>query len=554
MNAVWLRVGGRYAITLRAWLLLAPIAIFGTPAFVPEGTLPGFSIWLGFLVGLLGHTITGLVLIPAYLSYLSPKKSRASRPVAAILTLVAAGLARGFAVAYFFEAFGIVAQSDYLPRMIAGAIIVAIWFAVTAVLVGSRRQYQEVFGKLADSLAQASQLAQEGSQQVANTRSKLVSQVKATLNEAFASKQSTHELHNLADSVIRPLSHSLATHQPVEFEVKVPKRRIALQPVVATALGEYPFVAVPVAAIGLLSTLYSKVWNIGLTGFLETVIQALVIVLLFGLANRLQIRGWLVPVAWLLISFTANLSSWAILQYDLTSGVYQALLLAISIFLPAGFVSMLLAYDREAAKKLVLLEQAVESVRWQERKLNQQLWIEKKRLARYVHSDIQGRVRAAALSSSTGTMADVQELQRQCVAALDISKELPSFDRFYADTVELWDGVAKISLSVGSTAMEVVSRDSFGLASVVEIVREGIGNAVKHGKAKNIEVGLRVLEEANPCLEVTILNDGEPIDPVTNPGFGSKTLSEVSSSWGIEKQPSGTRLWARVPVTTSSVQ
>ena len=551
MKSIWLRVGGRYAITLRTWLLLLPVAVLGTPFFVPEGLIQESNLWLGFLVGLIGHVVTGLFLLPAYFSYLSPRNNRPPRPLAAITTLAIAGLARGFSVAFFFEDFGLIASADYLSRMVAGAIIVTIWFGVTAVLVGSRQQYVQVYSKLADSLEQAKAMASAGATEVAKTRADLVAEVKNTLSEAFSSRSSTVELHNLADDVIRPLSHSLASHQPVVVSSTFPKRRIRIGPVISTALNDYPFNPIPVATIGLLSTLYSKVWNIGLTGFLETVIQALVIVLLFSAAKRIGVRGWPVPLVWIVTSFTANLSSWLILQYDLADSVITALLLSVSIVLPAGFVSMLLAYDREAAVKLEELRQSVDHVTWQERKLNQQLWIEKRRLARYVHSDIQGRVRAAALSSAASTIADVQKLQADCMAALDISREVPPFDRFYADTVELWDGVAKISLSAEKYALGLISADSFSLASAVEVIREGIGNAIRHGNAKNLEVVLRVVDQPNPCLEVIVLDDGKKkLDPTIS-GFGTQTIAEVSSSWGLEQEAGRTKLWAKVPVATS---
>ena len=223
-----------------------------------------------------------------------------------------------------------------------------------------------------------------------------------------------------------------------------------------------------------------------------------------------------------------------------------------AIVLPASFVALLLAYDYERAENIARLEEALADVQWLERKLNQQLWIEKKRLARYVHSDIQGRVRAAALSNSVVTMADVEKLQQECIDALDLSRELPSFDRFYSDTVELWDGVARISLDADPKALQAIESDSFGLASVVEIVREGVGNAIRHGKAKNVEVGLRFEQEGNPILGVEVLNDGEVAAKEATPGFGSQTISEVSSSWGLDRVGEKTRLWAQVPVSSVS--
>jgi len=551
VKEIWLRVGGKYAFSLRAWLLLAPISIFGTVGFIPEGFLPDSSVWLGLLVGLIGHIVSGVLLLPGYFSYLSPNKMRPPRPWAAVATYAVAGTVRGFSVAWSLEAFGLVEKAAYGPRMTAGAILVVVWFSVAAVLVGARREYLANYDELLKSLEKERLLASEGASAVSKTRTDLVEQVKRTLAEAFASRQSTTELHNLADSVIRPLSHSLSSHSEINLDPKTPKRRVRLLPVIKTALVEYPFNPAAVAGIGLISTLYSRIWNIGVIGFLETLIQALVIFALFGLGKRLGVRGGWVPVVWVGVGLSANLISWIVLGYDLAQALTTALWLSIAIVAPAGFVSALLAYDHERAKNITRLEKALDHVRWMERKLNQELWIEKKRLARYVHSDIQGRVRAAALSSTAGTLADVQKLQQECIAALDLSRELPPFDRFYADTVELWEGVANISLDAEPQALSVISSDSFGLASVVEIVREGIGNAVKHGKAKNIEVSLRVVEQDNPCLEVVVINDGEPKSLDSQNGFGSKTIAEISAQWGLESNLGKTKLWAKVPVSSA---
>ncbi len=551
MKEIWLKVGGRYSFSFGAWLVLSPVSILGTAGFIPEGLAPGSSIWLGFLVGFIGHAATGLFLLLGYLTYLSPRPDRKPRPLAAVSTLAVAGVARGLSVSWSLEFFGLVEAAEYIPRMSSGAILVVIWFSVAAVLVGARREYIEVYNRLAESLDRESLLASQGAQAVAKTRADLVEQVKRTLSEAFSSRSSTTELHNLADSVIRPLSHSLSSHQELVVNPVSPKRRINLIPVVRTALYRFPFNPAPVAAIGLLSTLYGRVWNIGWIGFLETVIQAGVIFGLFGLAKKYRIRGALVPFVWLGVGLSANLISWLVLGYDLSAALATALWLSAAIILPASFVSLFFAYEFERAKNIQILEEALNSVHWLERKLNQQLWIEKKRLARYVHSDIQGRVRAAALSNTVGTMADVQNLQQQCIEALDLSRELPSFDRFYSDTVALWDGVANISLDANPAALKALEIDSFGLASVVEVIREGVGNAVRHAKAKNIEVGLALVAQENPCLEVVVINDGEPRSTDSPAGFGSRTIGEVSSSWGLEGQLGKTKLWAKVPVSSA---
>ena len=549
MRAVWSRIGGRYAITLRAWLLLSPIAIFGTIGFAPEGLITDDYLFPGILVGFISHLVTGLMLLPAYFSYLSPSQERPSRPLAAFLTLLAAGAVRGLTVSFLLEEFGLVLQADYVSRIVSGSIIVAIWFAVTAVLVGARREYIEFYNALESSLQQTKDLVTQGQNRVAEVRAELVEQVKTTLREALASKKATGELHNLADSVIRPLAHALGSHEPVVFSPEPPPKRIKLGPVIKTALYEFPFNPLPVMAVGILSTIYSRVWTFGPAGFIDTAIQALAIVVIFNLAKSLRVRGAVVPLVWVLTgmlgSFGTGLVFGTLSLDHLISGAY----LSVSVSIPAGFVALLLAYDAQRERNLDSLRAAIESVKWHESKLNQELWIEKKRLARYVHSEIQSRIRAAALANKAGTMADVKALQADCIEALDLARELPSFERFYRDTVELWEGVVKIKLDAQQRAIDAIAADSFGLAATVEVIREGLGNAVKHGKAKHAQLSLSLTEQPNPELIIEVRNDGKKPSSEPQRGFGLSTLDEVTLAWKLEARDNQTVLSARVPVS-----
>lgn len=549
MKAVWSRVGGRYAITLRAWLLLSPIPIFGTIGFTPEGLITEDYLLPGILVGFLSHLVTGLVLLPAYFTYLSPSPARPSRPLVAFLTFLLAGGARGLSVAFLLEEFKLVQQADYFSRAVAGAIIVAIWFSVTAVLVGARREYVQFYNQLENSLQQTRNLVEQGKNRVLEVRAELVEQVKATIREALASKKATGELHNLADSVIRPLAHALGSHEPVVFSPDVPEKRIKLGPVLKTALNEFPFNPIPVMAIGILSTVYSRVWSFGIVGFVDAAIQALAIFTIFTLAQRLRIRGAAVPLVWVFAGMIGSFGTGAVFGTLSLDSVLAAGFLSTTVAIPAGFVALLLAYDAERERNLENLRQALESVRWHESKLNQELWLEKKRLARYVHSEIQSRIRAAALANKAGTLADVRALQNDCIEALDLARELPSFERFYRDTVELWEGVVEISLDAQQQAVDALATDSFGLAATVEVIREGLGNAVKHGKANHAELSLKLSDDQNPELLIEVRNDGRVLDSAPQWGFGLKTLDEVTLSWTLETRDGQTVLSASVPVS-----
>ncbi|MGO8842242.1 MAG: ATP-binding protein [Methyloceanibacter sp.] len=92
-------------------------------------------------------------------------------------------------------------------------------------------------------------------------------------------------------------------------------------------------------------------------------------------------------------------------------------------------------------------------------------------------------------------------------------------------------------------------------------IQEGITNAIRHGKARNLSIDL--VEEAGhrrngakrpqAVLRLTVGDDGKGIDPSTSKGFGLTTMTERVKSLGgscvIESEPrKGTTIHVELPV------
>jgi two-component system, NarL family, sensor histidine kinase UhpB len=92
-------------------------------------------------------------------------------------------------------------------------------------------------------------------------------------------------------------------------------------------------------------------------------------------------------------------------------------------------------------------------------------------------------------------------------------------------------------------------------------VQEGITNAIRHGKAKNLTIDL--VEESGhsrdgakrqqAVLRLAICDDGKGIDPSTPKGFGLTTMTERVKSLGgscvIERaRDKGTAIRIEIPV------
>lgn len=135
------------------------------------------------------------------------------------------------------------------------------------------------------------------------------------------------------------------------------------------------------------------------------------------------------------------------------------------------------------------------------------------------------------------------------MAALERAREPVGFKEFLHQSQRLWEGIMVISSDIQDPIIELLEKDAFAKAAAVEVIREGLCNAVRHGKAGSAVLTLRApLIEGDGFLSVSIVNDGEPLEANTSVGFGSEVLDEASSQWTLTNTASGVELVARIPL------
>lgn len=553
----WQRIGGPNGITLFGWLLLSPISIFFTVEVVPEGYLEGWSRLDGYLLGTLSHLVTGLVLLVGK-EVVGRLPGDQPKPLAIVAVMGLAGASRGLVTAFSLEAFSITANADYLDRIASGAALIIIWFTAVAVVVDSRQRYRDSYARLSEKLEQQRLLRERGSSILAEREQSLLEQVRQTLQESLRVGSKTDDIHNAVDQLVRPLSHNLAQSRPVVSIPKAsPKRRISLWPIARSAFEQTPYSFGPVIFVAVLGTFYSKLWQFGLLGVLDSLVSALFIWFFFALGQRLEKFGWWTWLFW----FAAGLSSG--LATGLVSGVnplenpMPAFYLSLNVVIPAVMVAFLRAYDFQAELNLAALEHSIEAVQWETAALRQQAWVQQKRIARFVHSDLQARIRAFALrlelSGNQPREADIEELRNECETNLALGGEYQDFAKFITELQELWDGVSSIELKATDRVMDLLRRDRFTQIALVEIVREAVSNSVKHGRADRISVELEADQSAGlGNIQVVVKDNGKSSGDETA-GLGSQVLQELTLGWELTKGPSGATLKAEVPIRQSDI-
>ena len=554
----WLRMGGPNGITFRAWILISPVSIIFTWVVLPEGYAPTANMWNGFLVGLLAHIVTGLVLLLGKYTVLR-NVAKKPRPITSLVVFALAGAARGWSVAYLLEVFAVTEQADYADRMLAGALLVLIWFAVSAVMVDGERQYRASYAELLGQIERQTSLRSEQASTLRAYQERLLAEIKATLADALRSGKTASDIHDSVEHLIRPLAHRLNTSTNFfQSAAKLPSRKIQLAPVIRTAFDETAYSPLWTILVAVLATAYSKLWQFGLAALLDSIVSALVIWIFFTLAARWKLYGvWVLPI-WFITGLAASLVT-AFFSGNLsTDGIPGVLYLSINVVVPAAIVAAIGAFDRNTDLNIAILRELADKVSWEAASLEQRAWVEQQRLARFVHSELQGRLRAFALrldvSGRLPTEEDIQQLRQECEEAFPLESKQRNFEEFLENNLALWEGVVQIETDVSSEVLAALASDTYASAAAEEIWKEAVVNAVRHGKAKHLYVKAKLERSVSDqlLLDLEFVDDG--VGPAeTKEGMGSAQLDQLTINHSLVREAEKTRLSATLTIAPALV-
>lgn len=554
----WRRMGGPNGITFRAWILIAPVSVAFTWVVAPEGYKSEPNPWLGFLLGAIAHLLTGAVLVLGKYTLLR-KTAMKSKPITTLTVFFAAGAVRGITVAYLMETFDFVEQADYPDRMLAGAILVLVWFAISAVMVDGERQYKASYEELANQLETQERLKTQQKEYLRQAQEALLAEIRSTLTDTLRAGKTTGEIRNSVDQLLRPLAHRLiSATRTSSVSRKAPPKRISLASVVITALKVTAYSPVWTILMAVLGTLYSKLWQFGTSALIDSTLNALAIWLIFSAAKRLKLYGiWVLPV-WILTGLTASSITALISGNFVLENAPNIIYLSVNVVVPAAIVAAIGAFDRNTEKNLSQLRDLASQVSWEASSLEQRAYIEQQRIARFVHSELQSRIRAFAMkldfTGRSPTEKEICDLREQCEAAFPLETKQKLFEDFLQDSVELWEGVAEIRADISIDVLTILSTDTYASSAMEEICREAILNAIRHGEATKIEILARSIEDLGQKLVIQLdVIDNGSLKPIERHGIGLKEIEQLTVSHTLLREGERTRLTAKITCSPTLV-
>lgn len=548
---------------------------FGAVSFIlilvssPNRIQGSFLEWVA--VATAGYLATVLVLLAFRSTVLPAREGREPKKLMTSIAYFVSGAVRGGAIYLSGSALGIMPPAELWYRLIGGPLFVYGAMAMLAIFNASRERHEKTLAKLESEKADLDELRGGIRERIRLQRADLLKRVQAVLapvvdqvkNELATSPQSISlKLRDVVETVVRPLSHDIARTNDVDEEVSTLTKRAA----VVYSKGRFPMrlsagnMIVPelmlfaTASIAVVSNLIS---------FPDQVLPASILSLVsvwvcYRIVHRVLRNVWVPFVVSVLITLAAaafaTLVTYSLLMafgFVLTEGLLlQFLLSQVLIVLVSYYMQFLRTQRKDAELEMTKVVSDLAIVNSQ---LRQEVWLNRRRIASILHGSVQSALYASAIRLAkieTPTADEIETVQHDITAAINKLESVEGAETFSEVLQQIqvvWQGAVEVELpNLSPDILAQIEANQVASACAAEVVREAVSNAVKHGKAEHIVIGV---EKTGPhLLGITVTNDGQPLPAEVEAGYGSSIMDEVAFIWQLENRGGFTVLGAAIAI------
>jgi signal transduction histidine kinase len=567
----WRRMSSRGLWSLGLFWFSA--VVFGFATFFMDFLRTDNCSWLWFVTysGSLGIAVALGFAAKIFLVNRVPERAVGAANTLAGLVI---GCLKNLSVAVMAMALGLEKHVDLVSRSVGGALMGGAIIASYAAITGARAAHaqslatlnavrQDLLGSkenldvlLADELerlqeksretvlpkiAQISQLLKN-----ATTTSELIGEISETVTTRL--RPLMQEISQQAKSTISATRESSAANE----KVKLPKAFVARD-----VIRPLTYLAYDLPAIGFLTYYFQ-----GLDGALFGSISTLTFVAfmwLFKVAvlpkratgrlasySMLALAGLLAPVVGLYIIGGA-------LPMNAHQSVLVPLICWIVHIATVVFLVPVFLRDSESARLEGLIEAENELLAKEIAVFEQKLWVFKRRWLFMLHGTVQSALTAALTRLQTFAESDpyqvslVQaDLERAERALTSVPSNELDFNKSVQELKDSWAGVCSITIDTDMRAERALATNQGSAYCVNEILKEAVGNAVRHGSATAVLV--KLTRDKDDFIDVSIQNDGSAPPKRRKKGIGSRMLDDITFSWSLERSGRLTTLKARLPL------
>lgn len=179
----------------------------------------------------------------------------------------------------------------------------------------------------------------------------------------------------------------------------------------------------------------------------------------------------------------------------------------------------------------------------------------KQRLAAVVHGDIQSILMATALklqqkgiteSDVPGIIEHARSTIATTLADATRSEPLTTYDAIKSGVNDAWSGLVELGWKTGRGVKKAVDTDSDLAETLWQVLREATTNAIKHGRATDVRIGLSVIGGEHLVCEVS--DNGDVRELGTRVGGGSRLFHAVADRVELARRDQQTVLTLAIPL------
>lgn len=457
-----------------------------------------------------------------------------------LIQVCAIGALRGLALYMLTPVFGLEQPTTLAFRVTNSMLVTLIWLTLAAAAITSQRAYRDKYRTLVNQAVfttargevtgeERSPIALDELENIAALKSNLA----AIHSHLAQSGVSSESLTNAAASVraeieetLRPMSHRLW------FDARDGSPRVRLRGLLVDALTELRYSTARVIFVCVVPALIGGMVFLPLTtNLIAVILSTLVLLVLLSSYRLIKLNRadklWANSVFITVIGVVFGAVYLSCLAVSLPaaavaySGMAWVFPLTVWLVMWADSTVMMVSQDRHT------LSQALQSR--QDRAVNTAR-PEQVRLASYLHNSLQSELTGIAYQlENSAKNADSVEARRSLeqlgsLINRSISQDFTNFTETPSSRIkriiDAWSGIAEVTIESHGIITEADPRHVLA----IQVIEEGITNAVRHSGANEIRVSLR---EVGHNLEIE-LSSNKPASSTPGEGVGTVWLEHFS--------------------------
>lgn len=486
-----------------------------------------------------------------------------------VLLAIAAGVIRGVLLGYGFHVMGLAPSSNLAFHVANGVAYFTPVLLIDAAIVGEVRMRGAHYLGLLGDRNQLLDVVKRDEQQVQPSEQAIGEELIEQVRQEYHRVASTNGSYSISDieevlhRFVRPQSSKLfaeevvwqAEHGEIRHPRSVPRETLSLLKPEPTLLPTFMS-----ALLGTQVLTYLPIIGWGSVLILWALILFTVLPLLRF--SRVLLKQWLgdapypvrlITYCTLLVATTlpTGIVVWVVNgrseEFDMYVKSYPGFMVILGLIL-SSLESLLAAIPALQQQ----LERVNAQLRWSIARLNMARWIRSAQISRILHGPVQSALHATIMQAKQVEAGDADAMRRidierylfENLNRMIDSSQTGSFAEFLDDLVQLWEGVCTVTAHVDSEVWRTLADDELVERALIDILNETVSNAVRHGKAREIAIGLELHEDS---LVVELRSIGLPMAETLESSVGLSVIRNTTLDYAVQSDGDGAVLRLALP-------